>query len=266
MRKFHGSMLLNLAILLIVLVSPVSAAFASGSFAQNGSVIASAVVVPAQTSQLGFIISAPVKDILVREGDMVQAGQVLVVLNTPDLEYAVVAAEAAHRSAEAYAELQRYKLVKDFRNGKFIYDVAPPEVRQRADAQALQAKTAMEIAQATLAQNTLIAPYDGIIVSIDVVTGEFVGQGQVVVTFATLNDLIIETTDLSERDITKIKIGDLATINIDALNETVNGRVIAIAPKADVVGGDVVFKVTIAMDNQLKGLLWGMTAEVAINE
>jgi hypothetical protein len=30
------------------------------------------------------------------------------------------------------------------------------------------------------------------------------------------------------------------------------------------VGGDVVFKVTIAPDTQPEGLLWGMTAEVEI--
>jgi hypothetical protein len=30
------------------------------------------------------------------------------------------------------------------------------------------------------------------------------------------------------------------------------------------VGGDVTFKVTIAPDSQLAGLLWGMTAEVEI--
>jgi hypothetical protein len=33
---------------------------------------------------------------------------------------------------------------------------------------------------------------------------------------------------------------------------------------ADTVGGDVIFKVTIAPDVQPEGLLWGMTAEVEI--
>jgi hypothetical protein len=33
---------------------------------------------------------------------------------------------------------------------------------------------------------------------------------------------------------------------------------------ADTVGGDVIFKVTIAPDGQPEGLLWGMTAEVEI--
>jgi hypothetical protein len=41
---------------------------------------------------------------------------------------------------------------------------------------------------------------------------------------------------------------------------------VGIAPKADIVGGDVVFKVTIAFDEQPQGALWGMTAEVTIGE
>jgi hypothetical protein len=32
------------------------------------------------------------------------------------------------------------------------------------------------------------------------------------------------------------------------------------------VGGDVVFKVTIAFDRQPENLMWGMTAEVTIEE
>jgi hypothetical protein len=42
--------------------------------------------------------------------------------------------------------------------------------------------------------------------------------------------------------------------------------VVSISPIADTVGGDVVFKVTITFDNQPADLLWGMTAEVTIEE
>jgi hypothetical protein len=50
------------------------------------------------------------------------------------------------------------------------------------------------------------------------------------------------------------------------LNENVSGKVIGISPRADMVGGDVVFKVTIAFDQQPENVLWGMTAEVTIEE
>jgi hypothetical protein len=50
------------------------------------------------------------------------------------------------------------------------------------------------------------------------------------------------------------------------LNTNISGKVIEISPRADTVGGDVVFKLTIAFDKQPESLLWGMTAEVVIEE
>lgn len=260
MKRIPWSALLSLTAVLALLVNPVSAA------QEAGTVIASAVVVPAQISRLGFLTSALVKEVMVEEGDEVTAGQTLIVLNTPDVEYNVVAAQEAFRSAQAYAELQRYKRVRDIRNGKKFWDVVPPEVRQRADAQAASAQARMEIAQATFAESTLVAPYDTTVASVNVVPGEYVQQNQIVVTLATLNTLQLETTDLSERDITKIRIGAPVNIFIESLNESVPGTVTAISPIADTVGGDVVFKVTITFNDQPEKLLWGMTAEVTIDE
>jgi len=189
-----------------------------------------------------------------------------VTLNTPDLEYNVLAAQEDFRSKQANAILQRYKRVLDIRKGKKFWDVVPPEVRQRADAQAASAQAVLEIAEASLTQSTLVAPLDANVASVDVEPGEFVQENQVILTLATLNTLQLETTDLRERDIPKVKIGAAANIFVEALNENFNGEVVRIAPKADTVGGDVVFKVTIALDEQPEGLLWGMTAEVTIEE
>ena len=234
--------------------------------AQDGTVVASAVVVPAQITRLSFLTSALVREVAIKEGDDVTAGQTLMTLNTPDLEYNLVAAQEAFRSKQAYAELQRYKRVLDIRKGKKFWDVVPPEVRQKADAEAASAQAALEIVQASLAESTLMAPLDANVASVDVMPGEFVRENQVVITLATLNALQLETTDLSERDIPKVNIGATVNIFIEALNENFTGKVISISPRADTVGGDVVFKVTIAFDKQPENLLWGMTAEVTIEE
>ncbi|HUE98335.1 MAG TPA: efflux RND transporter periplasmic adaptor subunit [Anaerolineales bacterium] len=259
MKRFYWSLLLSLIVILAMLANPVYAA-------QEATVVASAVVVPAQISRLSFLSPGLVKEVIAHKGDAVIAGQTLVVLNTPDLEFNVVASQEAFRSRQAYAELQRYKRVKDRRNGKVFWDVVPPEVRQRADAQAASAQAAMEVAQAMLAQCSLVAPYNATVASVDIVPGEYVEQNQVVVTLATLNTLQLETTDLSERDIPKVNIGAPVNIFIEALNENFNGKVISISPRANTVGGDVVFKVIIAFVKQPQNLLWGMTAEVAIEE
>jgi RND family efflux transporter MFP subunit len=222
MNRFRVFVCFLLIAVLGTSAAPARIVLASSSM--QGSVTASAVVLPAQVTELSFLIPALVKEISVKEGDQVKAGQTLAALDTPELQYAVAAAEAALDSAEANAKVQSYRRVKDRRNGKVFFDVVPPEVRQVANAKVEQAQAALEVAQATLAQNTLMAPHDGTLASINVISGEYVQLDQVVFTLATLDHLQIETTDLSERDI------------------------------------------TIELDQQPKGLLWGMTAEVTIGE
>src|SRR5690349_19867670 len=122
MKRLYSPVILTA--LLALLVTP---AFT----AQDGTVVASAVVVPAQITRLSFLTSALVKEVAIKEGDDVTAGQTLATLNTPDLEYNLLAAQEAFRSRQAYAELQRYKRVLDIRKGKKFWDVVPPEVRQK---------------------------------------------------------------------------------------------------------------------------------------
>jgi multidrug resistance efflux pump len=169
-------------------------------------------------------------------------------------------------------EIRRNEIIKKIVVVYRRYDVlveklrlsVPHEVIEKAEAGVQRAEASVEIAEARLAQGTLTAPFDGIVTSLSVVPGEFVASDQAIVTLATLNNLQVETTDLSERDITNVQMGDSANIFIEALNQNVSGRVIRIAPRADTIGGDVIFKVTIAPDTQPEGLLWGMTAEVEI--
>jgi len=269
MKRSYSLQLIWWSLLIVVLANSVSTALAANGnrsvFAQK-TVAASGVVVPSHVAELGFLISGLARDIPVKEGDSVKAGQPLIVLDTPDLQFAVDEAQSALLSAQSYADLQKYRRVKNQRNGRIFYDVIPAVYRQRADAKVQQAQVALELAQINLAEGTLTAPFDGTVTSLSVIPREFVPSDETVVTLATLDDLQIETTDLSERDIANVTVGVPANIYVEALNETFTGKVISISPKANVVGGDTVFEVTIAFDEQPKDLLWGMTTEVKINE
>lgn len=229
-------------------------------------VIASAKVEPAQISELGFTISAMVKEILVEEGDLVQAGQPLIILNSPELEFAVIAAEQEYASKSLAAELQKAEKVKYVNpNTGFIrwYPI-PREVFLKALSRADQAKAVWDSAAANLAQSTLLAPFDGTVVDLQVIPGESAQTNQPVLVLADLKHLQIKTTDLSERDITRVKVGQPVEVYIEALDVNVPGKVIRISPIAEIVGGDAVFPVTIELSEQPAGLLWGMTTEVEI--
>ena len=260
MRKY-----LSLIFLILIVLALLTNPAATTVRAQSGSsVTASAVIQPARVAQLGFLSTALVKEVTVKEGDVVQAGQTLATLDTPELAYTVTAAEAAVRSAQSYAELQRYGGSRTYRNGQFVYQAPPHEMIEKADLRVEQAQAALGTAQAILAQSTLVAPFAGTITSVPVLPGQLVQIDQPVVTLATLDQMQIETTDLSERDIAKVKIGQKATIHVAALNADFPATVTAIAPRSTKVGGDVVYKVTLSFTDPPPGLLWGMTAEVEI--
>ena len=248
------------AILLALLLSPIATARAQG----GATVTASATIQPAHVVNLGFLNTAFLKEVNVKEGDVVTEGQILATLDTPELEFAVTAAEAALKSAKSYAELQRYGGSRVFRGGQFVYQAPPREMIDKADMRVMLAQASLEAAQIALAQSTLVAPLGGTVISVPVLPGQMTQLGDTVIAIATLDQLQIETTDLSERDIAKIQVGQKATVFIDALNAEFPATIIAIAPRADIVGGDVVFKVTLVFDEQPVGVLWGMTAEVTI--
>jgi RND family efflux transporter MFP subunit len=227
---------------------------------------ASAVVVPAKESRLSFVISGLVKEVPVAEGEQVQAGQVLVKLETSELEYEVFSAETDLNSAIVDVELYSIRN-KEFNFRTFSFDhISPPgEQIEAAQSRVEERRFALEVAKATLAQGTLLAPFEGTVVEVNISPGEYIQPAQVVIVLANLENLQIETTDLSELNVTAVEIGQPATVFIDALDDEFPGTVTAISPIADTLGGDVVYKVTIQLDQKPDGLLWGMSADVDLN-
>lgn len=275
MKQIGWSTFLALIIILTACGSPTPAVVApataaltdvpSNDVVSSDVVIASAKISPVQVSQISFTISALVKEVAVKEGDIVQAGQTLIILDVPELQYAVLADEAALRAAEAdlvTRNRDKYKYVDPF--DRVFYYTVPNEVAQIERAKVQKAQSVLDVSKANLAQSILTAPYDATIVSINVIPGELAQVDQVVITLANLNSLQVVTTDLSERDVPRVKIGQAVKIRLEALDATVTGKVIRISPISEVVGGDIVYPVTIEMDNQPEELLWGMSAEVEI--
>ena len=246
--------------------APTQQAPAANTAQPAGTVTASVQVEPVHTSTMAFVVPGPVKEVDVKAGDQVKAGQTLVVLDTPELSYAEVSAQAELKSAQANAALQ-HMANKDWNpaKGKFMYTSGPPELRAIADARVVQAQAALDAAQANLAQATLTAPYDGTVVSINVVPGETVLPQQPVLVIADLSHLQVTTKDLSEREIANVKLGQGATMQLKAFSQDLTGKVVGISPLSAQYNGDTVFKVTIELDHPPMGLMWGMSGDVSIN-
>lgn len=125
-----------------------------------------------------------------------------------------------------------------------------------------QAEAQLDASQAALDQIEIKAPFDGTISRININLGEWALPGQTLLVLADLGSLRVETTDLSERDIPKVKIGQPVTVYIDALGLEIQGSVSEISPQADTLGGDVVYMTVIGLDERPDDLLAGMSADV----
>lgn len=135
-----------------------------------------------------------------------------------------------------------------------------------ARASVASAQSGVMAAQAALDRAEIKAPFDATVISVEVNQGQAINPGQVIVTLANLDSLQVETTDLSERDINRVQLGQPARVNVTGLGKDFTGKVVKIAQRSNKVGGDVVYKVTIQLDGEPAGLYWGMSANVVIGE
>jgi multidrug efflux pump subunit AcrA (membrane-fusion protein) len=125
-----------------------------------------------------------------------------------------------------------------------------------------QAKDNLRAAQENLDATRLISPISGTVAVIEVIPGDYAPPGRILAVVIDTTKLHVETTDLSERDVSKVQVGQQVTVLVKATNEEITGRVTAISPLADTLGGDVVYKTTIQLDSLPEGLLAGMSVDV----
>ena len=137
-----------------------------------------------------------------------------------------------------------------------------PETLVLAQARVSNAESQLLASQASLDEMEIKAPFDGSVGRLNVHPGDWVTPGQLILAMVDLKHMQVETTDLSERDVVKVKTGQPVKVFVKALGVEVTGKVAQIAPMADTLGGDVVYKTIITLGEIPVGLLPGMSADV----
>jgi len=117
-------------------------------------------------------------------------------------------------------------------------------------------------AKAAYENSRLTAPFSGTVAALKATVGDYLPPGFIVAIVADLSRLQVETTDLSELDVSAVSAGQECTISIEALGEDVPGHVLRVSPLPTILGGDVVYAATVELDSIPAGLLPGMTGEV----
>ncbi len=140
-----------------------------------------------------------------------------------------------------------------------------PQTLAAAQADVAAAEAACRQAEAALTQTELRAPIAGVVIYLAPKSGEFVSPGTPVVRVADPKVWQIETTDLTELGVVRIRPGDSAMVKFDAIPDLeLAGRVASIEAFGENRQGDITYRVRIALDRQDPRVRWNMTAAVTI--
>jgi len=102
---------------------------------------------------------------------------------------------------------------------------------QVSQASVNQSAVSLENAREQLANATVTAPISGFVSSVNGAVGQMSGQQPVVVIVNT-NPLLVKA-NLSEADITKVKVGTIVKVNVQSTDKTIEAKVTAVSPVMD---------------------------------
>lgn len=186
-------------------------------------------------------VAGEVETVAVQPGDVVVAGDILVMLVTTTLERGVASANQQLEDAEFALQLAERALDDDPDNE--TRRLAVVQAAQRVDA----AELALSDAEIALANAVIVAPRAGTILEVPVRQGDLVNRTAPVAVMFARDDLEIVAT-VDELDLPNVQIGAAATMRLDAFpDREIPGVVLATAPAAREQGGATVFSTTIAL-------------------
>jgi HlyD family secretion protein len=137
---------------------------------------------------------------------------------------------------------------------------------ERTRLQLEQARMQLEQARRRLEQATLLAPFDGTVIAVNIEIGQVVGAGLPggAIVLADLSDLYLDLT-VDEVDVVRLTEGMPVEITLDALpGRSFRGRIEAIASAATEAGGAATYRARVVLDDRDPVLRAGMSANVEI--
>jgi HlyD family secretion protein len=138
---------------------------------------------------------------------------------------------------------------------------------QAAEADQARAEAALDGARVGVERHAFVAPFAGIVASVDVETGQLVSPGFVVVRIADTGDWTFETTEVDEAVVGEIVVGASATVRLDGLPDVdIPATVTRVGQYGAELQGDVRFTVVVEPDGEVpEGVRWNMTATIRIS-
>lgn len=194
-------------------------------------------VVSDETIHIASRVSGFIQQITVREGDRVKAGALLAQIDQSDLEGVIQQTHAAVKAAEtelqdALRDLSRVEALAA--SGAVATETVRKAQVRRSLALSRKAETeaASEAAQAQLRYTSITSPVDGVVVQRHTEPGDLATPGKPLLVIVSDRAVLFETY-IPESLVAHVRIGDPASIQIDALSATREGTVVRVVPASD---------------------------------
>jgi RND family efflux transporter MFP subunit len=227
-------------------------------------------MVPAVTEAVGTVqaeqvaavtarVVANVIEMRVTAGQRVTNGETLVVLDDRDLRHRVEQAQDAVRSAEAtLAQAQSdYKRDKPLFDQQVItaYDFEHTQTNLKtAEANYHRFQQAAREAEVNLSYAIIRSPFAGVVIDKLANLGDMAAPGKPLLSMYEQDRLWLEA-NVPEDLMSHIRLNELLTLRIDALNREMRGRIVQVVPSSDPASRSVVTRVHLS---ETKDILPGM--------
>ena len=207
-----------------------------------------------QSVDMAFKYGGIVEAIPVKEGSPVRKGQTLARVSSPSMESTLRSAQATlDQAQDAY---DRLKKVHD--NGSL------PEIKWKEMVANLEkAQAAVDLANAMLMENVLVAPFNGTVASLNVEVGENVAPLKPVMRIISTQGITVKIS-VPENEINQLAVNEAADIVIPAMNDQhFNGKVVEKGMTASLMTHS--YPVKVLIEQPSKELYPGMIARVVFH-
>ena len=211
-------------------------------------------VVPGTYADLSFQQVGTLTKVMVKDGERVEKGQVLATIESPVLSAQLHEANLALAVAEQNEMLARRH-----------WDDLKPEERTAKKLATEQARAQVSTARAQMVNNTLRAPFSGMITNMEARVGETVGVTDNIMRLSVGNELEVEAR-IPESDIASLTEGMHAKITFDAFrqDEVFDAVIKRIDAGATIVDAVVAYKIILGLETSDPRLRDGMTTNIDI--
>ena len=200
---------------------------------------------------LASALGGPVERLLVKEGDHVKRGQLLVLVDA-----------SLYSIRKRQAQIRLDSALRDLNRSQGLGTAMAQAERDRRQSLVDSAQVELDLATLQLQRSRVVAPFSGIVAKTHTEVGEVVSPTAPLVDLIQLDPIHV-VLSVPDRDVIALEPGAPVTVRLAALPNSVQGTISRISPTGD--RDTRAFEAEVAVDNPDLQIKPGMIASVSID-